>query len=62
MALHENCRYFGVETNSKEHCGQLERVLAKYPWRLGHCEGVEVDDSVKYVILMLSVHPLLEGS
>ena len=58
VALHEHRRHVGVETDGEEHRRQLHGALADDAGLVGHREGVEVDDAVEGVVLVLAADPL----
>ena len=57
VALHEHGRHVGVEADGEQHRGELDRALADHARLLGDGEGVEVDDAVEGVVLVLVLRP-----
>ena len=58
MALHEDGGNVGVESDSKQHCSQVERLLAQHPRRVSNGEGMKVDNSVEHVSVVLPRDPV----
>ncbi len=62
VALHEHRGHVGIEADGEEDRGELDRALADDARLLGHGEGVEVDDAVEDLLLVLSRHPVAKRS
>ena len=58
VALHEHGGDVGVEPDGEQHRRQLRRALADHARLLGDGEGVEVDDPVERVGLVLAGDPV----
>jgi hypothetical protein len=54
MALYENGCYFGVKAHSKEHRCQLNGLLAQNIGSVCHGEGMQVDNPMKNIAIMLA--------
>jgi hypothetical protein len=54
VALHKHGCDIRVEPNSKQHGGKIEGLLTDDAWGVCDCEGVEVNDSVKDVSVVLA--------
>ena len=57
VALHEHGGHVGVEADGEQHRGELDGALADHAGLLGDGEGVEVDDAVEGVVLVLALRP-----
>ena len=60
VALHEDGGHVGVEADREQHRRQPQRGLADHARRLGDGEGMEVDDAVERVALVLAVDPVAQ--
>lgn len=62
VALNEHSRDVRVKTDSKQHGGQFERLTTENPRCVRDGEGMEVDDAVEDVRLVLTGDPIAECS
>jgi hypothetical protein len=61
MGLNKNGCDVRVKSNSKQHCGEFNGVFTKLSRRVCDSERMKVDNSVKYVIGVLSAYPITQG-
>lgn len=62
VALNKHSRDIGVKTDSKQHCSQFQRLTTENPRCVGDGEGMEVDDAMEDVRLVLTGDPIAESS
>ena len=58
VGLHEDGGNLRVEADGKKDRGQVQGALAEDSWLVRHGEGMEVDDAVVHVSLMLTSDPV----
>ena len=58
MALHEHGGDIGVEAHCEQHRGHLRGGFAQYMGLIGDREGMQVDDAVERIALVLARHPV----
>jgi hypothetical protein len=51
-----------VKTNSKQHGGEFNCVFSKQARLVGNGEGMQVDNAVEHVVVMLSRNPIAESA
>ena len=57
VALHEHGRHVRVEADGEQDGGEIDSALADHARLLGDGEGVQVDDAVEGVVLVLMQRP-----
>jgi len=62
MALHENRRHIGVQTDGKKHRRKLQSIHADDARFFGDGQRMQVDDAVKNVGFVLSFDPVSQGT
>jgi hypothetical protein len=58
VALNKHSRNFGVKTHGEEHGGQLNGGLTQDSGLLGNGEGMEVDNAVENIAVVLARDPI----
>jgi hypothetical protein len=60
VTLHEHGRHIGVEADGEQHRRQPHGRIADDARFLCHGQGVQVDDSMKRIGIVLAVHPIAQ--
>jgi hypothetical protein len=61
MALHEDRRHVGIETDREQHGCQPHGGVADHAGGLGDGQGMEIDDPVKGIGVVLAIDPVAQG-
>jgi len=61
VALHEDSGHLGIEPDCEQRGRQFESVLAHDARAVSHGQGVQIDDAVEGVALVLAAHPVAKG-
>ena len=62
VALHEDGGHVGIEADGEQDGRQPHRGVADHAGCLGDRQGMQIDDSVEGVGLVLALHPVAQGA
>lgn len=60
MRLHEDGAFFRIDTAGQVQRQRIQRGLAQFLGVLAHGDGMQIDDAVDAVVVVLHLHPLTQ--